>query len=209
MRLKLPAIPLIVGRRRVLAATLAHQRFPAHILVLDDGFQHLPLRKDLTILLDPPTSNSSCLPAGPYREPKSNRTRADLCLPDQFQLKRRIASLAQVNGEEMTTPTHATALCAIAQPDKFVESLGARGISVTRLIALSDHNPLTEGTLMLPDDPSEAVVVTEKDWVKLRDRADLGQRQIWIAIEEATIEPAKEFRDWLASKLDAIKAKGA
>ncbi|MFX8929914.1 tetraacyldisaccharide 4'-kinase, partial [Acinetobacter baumannii] len=62
----LPDVPLVVGRRRVLAAELVHQHFPKAVLVMDDGFQHLPVKKHIQILLDDPTpKNSRCLPAGP------------------------------------------------------------------------------------------------------------------------------------------------
>jgi len=209
LRQKLPDVPIIVGRRRVLAATICAEQFPARVLVMDDGFQHLPLRKDLTIILDPDRPNVRCLPAGPYREPRRNRRRADLCLPGKFRLERRISQLDQVNGSSAHTPDHAIALCAIAQPDQFAKALAVQGIKVERTIALPDHHPLATGTLGWPSDGDLAVVVTEKDWVKLRERSDLGDRQIWVAIENTTIEPADEFRAWLKAKLDAIEAQRA
>jgi len=70
LRYSLPEVPLIVGRRRVLAAELCHQHYPRAVLLMDDGFQHLPLAKDVAIVLDPPRRNRLCLPAGPYREPR-------------------------------------------------------------------------------------------------------------------------------------------
>src|SRR5579885_1414322 len=81
LRAFLPDTPLIVGRDRVEAAKICNKTHPDAVLLLDDGFQHLPLAKDLTILLDPPAENGHCLPAGPYREPRRNRSRADLVLP--------------------------------------------------------------------------------------------------------------------------------
>src|ERR1700740_2610619 len=58
----LPEVPLIVGRRRVLAAKLCHASFPNSVLLMDDGFQHLPLQKHLSLLAMPPRKNQRCLP---------------------------------------------------------------------------------------------------------------------------------------------------
>ena len=55
---------------------------------------------------------------------------------------------------------------------------------------LQDLNP------MLP------VVVTEKDWVKLRARKIGEPWRIVIARYEVQIEPAEEFRDWLKKRLN-------
>ncbi|RYD40359.1 MAG: tetraacyldisaccharide 4'-kinase, partial [Verrucomicrobiaceae bacterium] len=53
LRMQVPDLPLVVGRRRVLAAAIVHQHFPNAVMLMDDGFQHLPLRKTLSIVLDP------------------------------------------------------------------------------------------------------------------------------------------------------------
>ena len=45
-------------------------------------------------------------------------------------------------------------------------------------------------------------VVTAKDWVKLRERSDVGEREFLIARHAVRIEPATEFRAWLERRLD-------
>jgi tetraacyldisaccharide 4'-kinase len=201
LRTLIPDLPLVVGRRRVLAAELVHQRFPNAVMLMDDGFQHLPLKKSVSIVLDPlaPT-NRWCLPAGPYREPRSNRSRADLVLPGQF----RVVEDSPWFEDPYTTDHHSlparfAVLCALGQPARFLAALPHPPVA-TKL--LPDHDPLTAGTLFDGMDPALPVVVTAKDWVKLRARNDLAGRQILVAHHAVRVEPADDFRAWLAERLD-------
>ena len=76
----LPSVPVWVGRNRAASGMAALARGGVDVLVLDDGFQHLGLYRDLDIvLLDcrNPFGNGFVLPAGPLREPPSNLKRAD------------------------------------------------------------------------------------------------------------------------------------
>jgi len=76
-------IPVIVGRDRVRSGGLAVQRFQSDVIVLDDGFQHMRLRRDLDIVLldaEQPFGNGYLLPRGTLREPPSSLSRADACL---------------------------------------------------------------------------------------------------------------------------------
>src|SRR5208283_5645147 len=76
----LPSVPVWVGGDRAASGMAALARGGVDVLVLDDGFQHLGLYRDLDIvLLDcrSPFGNGFVLPAGPLREPSSNLKRAD------------------------------------------------------------------------------------------------------------------------------------
>lgn len=80
LRLALPDTPLAVGKWRVQMAQAAMERWSPDALVLDDGFQHLPLARALDLALLPaesPLGNGYCLPAGPLREPPDGLRRAD------------------------------------------------------------------------------------------------------------------------------------
>jgi tetraacyldisaccharide 4'-kinase len=79
LRLALPEVPLAVGKWRVRMAQAARERWSPDALVLDDGFQHLPLARTLDLVLLPaesPLGNGYCLPAGPLREPPGGVERA-------------------------------------------------------------------------------------------------------------------------------------
>lgn len=78
--MKLKDVPVLVGKNRFKTGMLAIRRFNPDILVLDDAFQHLQLKRDLDIvLLDTayPFGNGHLLPRGILREPLYQLKRAD------------------------------------------------------------------------------------------------------------------------------------
>lgn len=78
---RLPGVPVIVGCNRYAAGRHALERFGASALVLDDGFQHRTLAKDLEIVMvraRAPWGNGRLLPGGPLREPLAALARAHL-----------------------------------------------------------------------------------------------------------------------------------
>jgi tetraacyldisaccharide 4'-kinase len=79
----LPRVPILVGRDRIKSAKEALKRFAPDVLILDDGFQHWRLARDLDIvLLDAtcPFGNGHLLPRGVLREPLSSLKRTSLIL---------------------------------------------------------------------------------------------------------------------------------
>ena len=75
----LTGIPVVVGQRRYEAGMMAVKRFKPDVIVLDDAFQHLRLKRDLNlVLLDSrsPFGNGHILPRGLLREPLSALRRA-------------------------------------------------------------------------------------------------------------------------------------
>ena len=80
---KLPGVPVVVGSDRYRAGLVAGQAFSPDTLILDDGFQHVRLRRDLDIVLvdaTDPFGNGKLFPAGILREPLSALKRADVVL---------------------------------------------------------------------------------------------------------------------------------
>jgi len=74
MAKKMKDVPVIIGRNRIKAGKLAIGKFDPDVIVLDDGFQHLKLQRDLdVVLLDyhNPFGNGQLLPRGALREPIS------------------------------------------------------------------------------------------------------------------------------------------
>lgn len=79
----LKGIPVLIGKDRFANGKIALQRFGIRGLLLDDGYQHLQLHRDLNILLiDSQTGfgDPHLLPRGILREPLSHLRRADLFL---------------------------------------------------------------------------------------------------------------------------------
>ncbi len=78
---RLPGVPVVVGENRHEAGRVAVERCGATALVLDDGFQHRTLTKDLEILVvqgRAPWGNARVFPRGMLREPLSALARAHL-----------------------------------------------------------------------------------------------------------------------------------
>lgn len=199
-----PQLPLIVGRRRVLAAEICHREHPGAVLLMDDGFQHLPLKKHVSIVLDPDVPNRRCLPAGPYREPWGNRSRADLVLPGEFHVEATPISFSDPDGASREVAQEVSVLCALGRPGGFLEALRLGGIETRTVVLKPDHDSLSEGNLLTPFAAGETIVVTGKDWVKLRERADVRNFDFAIATHAVSIEPHDVFRGWLQARLDGI-----
>jgi len=78
---KLSGIPLVISKKRHLAGLHAHEKFGCNFFILDDGFQHLELRRNMDIVLidaSNPFGNGHQLPWGPLRESISQLIRADV-----------------------------------------------------------------------------------------------------------------------------------
>ena len=77
---KLRGVPVIVGRERWVSGQFAVDRFQTEVAILDDGFQHLSLKRDLNLLLidsSCPFGNQKLFPRGVLREPLRQISRAD------------------------------------------------------------------------------------------------------------------------------------
>ena len=78
-----PDLLVLTGSDRSLVAEKAVEEFGADVIVLDDGFQHLALSRDMDVVVlrgDYPFGNGWVIPAGVLREPVSALERADAVL---------------------------------------------------------------------------------------------------------------------------------
>jgi tetraacyldisaccharide 4'-kinase len=77
---RLRGIPVIVSKSRYQAGLLAQEKHGSDFYILDDGFQHLALERDLDLVFmdaASPFGNGHLLPWGPLREPATHLQRAD------------------------------------------------------------------------------------------------------------------------------------
>ncbi len=80
---RISSVPVLISKSRYNIGNLAMQRFGPALLLLDDGYQHLSLHRDLNILLldaKRQFGNGSLLPRGSLREPTDQIERADLII---------------------------------------------------------------------------------------------------------------------------------
>jgi tetraacyldisaccharide 4'-kinase len=136
----LPDVPHLQGADRVALAGVAVEELEAELLILDDGFQHRRLSRDLdVVLLDAtdPFGRGRLFPRGLLREPPSSLRRADavmLTRCDQVagkeanELTERVRKLAP--GRTVVSTTHApVAWLQHGQPDRPVEVLRGKPVA--------------------------------------------------------------------------------
>jgi len=79
--------PVVISKNRYVAGMYAHKKFGSDFFILDDGFQHLGLERNLNLALidaSEPFGNAHLLPWGPLREPLSQLGRADAFILTRF-----------------------------------------------------------------------------------------------------------------------------
>lgn len=83
----LQKVPIVVGKNRVLAGKTGIEQFNPDIILLDDGFQHLRLQRDLNLVLVDahlPFGNNHVLPRGALRETKAALSDADAVIMTRY-----------------------------------------------------------------------------------------------------------------------------
>jgi tetraacyldisaccharide 4'-kinase len=105
----LPGVPVLVGVDRAESGRYAEARFDTTIHILDDGFQHLTLERDLDLLLvDARVLDERMLPAGRLREPIAAARCADAVLVTHVRLKPDAAYGPEVRVDPDTTARDGT-----------------------------------------------------------------------------------------------------
>ncbi len=213
----IPGLLLVIGADRYQAGLLAQARFNPDIFILDDGFQHQRLQRDLNILLldcQRPFGNGHTLPAGLLREPKSALQRADLvictrCATDQVPrlpmvvpvcgAAHRLTGAVQLAGGDLlpfSTLQHRKgfAFAGIADPPAFFNSLRENGLQLAATVPLADHAPYGEAeiaALLQQKTASGAdyLITTAKDAVKLQAHFALLGEGYFAALDLALFHP--------------------
>jgi tetraacyldisaccharide 4'-kinase len=96
---KLPFTPVLISKDRYAIGDLALRLFNSELLLLDDGYQHLSLNRDVNVLLIDAKrrfGNGSMLPLGPLREPLEGIRRADLIVISRCSEQDRGDELAEL-----------------------------------------------------------------------------------------------------------------
>ncbi len=127
LRKKLPGIPILVGRDRVRAAKEAIAKHGAQILILDDGFQHIRLHRDLdvvTLNATEPFGPGGLLPLGTLREPLENLSRAQLFVLTKCDVGSK--NVHWIRQKLNTLKPNATIFEAVHQPLGFIDPLKKR-----------------------------------------------------------------------------------
>jgi len=233
----LPGVPVLVCADRYLAGMLAHRRFGATVVLLDDGFQHFELERDIDLLLVRPEDvRDELLPHGRLREPLSAATAADaIVVPGSiseagpvgamlgggpvFTLDQEFATprLVRPFGDPVPdgafgTSRRLVAVAGIARPERFFKTVEVLGWEIAEPMVFRDHHWFTRADVETIHDTVQTlgaggVITTEKDAVRLTSLA-LPHDITWTYVPmRAAIEPAREFKDWFMARLAEAQAR--
>ena len=205
-----PGLAVVIGTDRHAAGQLALKEFGTDIFLLDDGFQHLRLYRDLNILLldcTRPFGNGWTLPAGLLRETKRAVERADLVVltrcpegvmtpspvPDKPCCRARhdLGDLLPLTGGgplpiEALRGRKVAAFSGIAEPLAFVDGLRRQGLQVVASLSFPDHVVYSAARIaeiedLLRTSAADYAITTEKDGVKLDRLPQASAQKILMA----------------------------
>jgi tetraacyldisaccharide 4'-kinase len=182
---------IIAGDDKTKTAKFANSKFKPQLIIIDDGFQHRKLYRDIDIVIITPGSDKHLLPAGNLREPLKNISRADfVAVNNKFDKnphtvntghKQRIIcsykfdSFFSISGETLTGNTPpAAAFCGIGEPDSFKMLLSDLGITVNSFIKFPDHHNFSSDDIgriieSYKKTGSKLILTTQKDFVRIKN----------------------------------------
>jgi tetraacyldisaccharide 4'-kinase len=186
----LPGAVVAVGGRRDDVGRFVEARFGPRVHVLDDGFQHLRLVRDLDVVcVRPHDLEDRPLPAGRLRETPAALARADVVVAmddDEgrvrgpfgsaavFRAFRTVTGFADRRGKEALPPKAPFLLSGIARPERFETDAAAHVERVAGSARFRDHHAFTRAEVAAAFERArasgaDAVVTTAKDAERLRD----------------------------------------
>jgi len=201
----LKGIPVLIGKDRFVNGQSALQQFNIRGVLLDDGYQHLQLHRDLNILLidsEIGFGDHHLLPRGILREPLEHLRRAHLFLltkvedPENCRLLEKM--LREIHPSSPVFHSHyepqgligpdgewvglqalkgkkALAVSGIANPAYFSLLLRKCGMEIVREMIFPDHHRFTSNDLLAIEKESR-----EADWTVTteKDIVKLGKMKI-------------------------------
>lgn len=200
----LPDVPVFAGRDRIASAKKAESGFSPQVILLDDGFQHWRLKRDLDIVTingKNPFGNGFTIPRGILREPKAALSRADVVvvtkggrIPDEIKQINGSAEIFSCSYEADPTAgikgKKVAIACAIGDPSSFEDTVASLGAQIVRKFIFMDHHRYTAADVarMASETAaagSDMIVTTEKDMVKLSGlvKGDIRLKAVGIEIK--------------------------
>jgi tetraacyldisaccharide 4'-kinase len=199
-----PRAAVLVSSSRYLAGRLAEATLGCTVHILDDGFQHFDLMRDVDLLVSPENlDDTRTLPFGRFREPLDAAAAADALLVETgagegsmtdrlgtgptFEFSRRIAGPSPDDS--------AYAFAGIARPERFYADLEKAGWRLTGRRSFRDHHRYTareieEVVQAAADSGAQVILTTEKDFVRL-EYAQLKLRPTGVGDAQLKLRPTE------------------
>ena len=223
-----PGVPVLVGADRGLVGLRALSAFGADVLVLDDGFHHHRLERDLDVVTFDGgfgLGNGRPLPRGPLREPRTALRYADaigvvdgpLDARDaatlerfasgahRFEASRRPTSLRRLDGGgrealEALEGAEVGLLAGIARPDGFRRTIESLGARVVAERIFPDHHRFRPRHVRDLSRRAPLWITTEKDAIKLVP-SWVGDADVRVLRIELSVSHPTDLLDWIESRL--------
>lgn len=232
---ELPGVAVVVGPDRHRAGLHALRRLPRtpDAFLLDDGFSHLRLRRDLDLLALPaadPFGGGRLPPSGRLREPLAAVSRADAAiLTGLSQVDRQGAELAAAlrpfgfagpgfasatlpgtprgAAGELLPGTRVFLVTAIARPEPFAAMVRSLGLEIVGELRFPDHHPYPPASLARIAEAwrtsGAGTVLTTA-----KDRVKLhGRLDLPLAELPVRAAPEPAFWEWLDGEMDRIRRR--
>jgi tetraacyldisaccharide 4'-kinase len=222
---------VLVSADRYLAGRLAERRLGCTVHILDDGFQHVALERDVNLLLlSPEDLDDTVLPGGRLREPLTAARAADAILVHgsdeevasvsaRLGVNASFRMVASFGGARLLEPygallppmsgMRALAVAGIARPRRFFDAARRHGWDVVQELAFRDHHWFDAADLrrmlaMARAVKADVILTTEKDAMRLLrlPLAPIPRTFAYLPMTVA-IEPAGSFYQWLS---DLVRA---
>jgi tetraacyldisaccharide 4'-kinase len=215
---QLPGASVLTCANRYLAGRLAEHHLGATVHVLDDGFQHLQLDRDVDLLIvaRDDIARPQTLPGGRLREPLDTMIAADaiLAADDDVVVEPAVAAppVFKLYRSSLPPPPDdrpAIAIAGIADPSRFFDDLRASGWTLAETVPFRDHHPYSSRDVRrilerAAQCGAARLVTTEKDAVRL-----LRFRPFPVPLVTPPLrvepQPANEFRAWFADAIDSAR----
>ena len=223
---QLPGVSVLASSDRYLAGCLAERHLGATVHVLDDGFQHLQLDRDVDLVIvagEDLEADARTLPGGRLREPPDTLLAADAVLAadarvfalgpqprnapfEIFSMRRTMGTVQFGAPLEGSGPAaRSFAFAGIARPQDFFEGLRAAGHDLAGTRGFRDHHRYSRGDLDRVVRAARAagaarLLTTEKDFVRLLPFRPFPMPVGWVPLTMEP-DPLPEFRRWLAGAL--------
>jgi tetraacyldisaccharide 4'-kinase len=182
---------IVVGDDKTKAAKFASTKFKPEVIIIDDGFQHRKLGRDLDIVILNPGHGQHMIPAGNLREPLKNIHRADLVISNNKFDKTAIAENTKgrprvicsyefegfLNIKNENIPgenNEALAFCGIGEPDSFKELLKQQNVTIKDFLKFPDHHNYSNDDIKKILDSfnrsgAKYILTTQKDFVRIKN----------------------------------------
>lgn len=227
---QVPRAVVCVSPDRHLAGTLAERQLGCTIHILDDGFQHLDLARDLDILVTMigEIPNGRVIPMGRLREPIDAAARAHVLVVSDATAGAASAeawalgisqscgavrtlgdpiAIDQPNGlPRQDAPGTVLAVAGIANPERFITSLKDAGWNVLDALTFADHHRYTPADVRriaerVSASRADAVFTTDKDAVRFEG---LGLGQLPFPLYRVPLTVRFEPEDALFGAVQAV-----